>query len=171
MNDLYEYLNEGEIDQNLHCSICLYPFNDPCIVPCGDTFCRECITQWIQSGQLSCPLCRRQLQSTNLIPAPHSFRNILDQLPVKCRPCGRTGLQRSDFKTHVKNVCPKTNISCPSASAGCGWTGRREKLDRHLREWPNHSNPTPPRQEQVMNLSTEDTSRCDIVLLLCLLER
>ncbi|CAF3400127.1 unnamed protein product, partial [Rotaria sp. Silwood2] len=80
MTMAYEYMNEDEINSELFCSICHAPFNDPCCTPCGDTFCRACITQWLKSPNNTCPLCRKSLSLNALAPATHMVRNILDQL-------------------------------------------------------------------------------------------
>lgn len=43
--------------EDLTCSICLKIFDDPVILPCGHSFCRECITLSL-SSQPQCPQCR-----------------------------------------------------------------------------------------------------------------
>lgn len=45
------------------CSICLEPFSDPKLLPCGHTFCCECLGAHMRAsssrGEFSCPECRR----------------------------------------------------------------------------------------------------------------
>ncbi len=53
----------------LHCPICTDPFNDPKLLPCGHTFCANCIQQLMNVAsqgqftrilrQFNCPVCRR----------------------------------------------------------------------------------------------------------------
>uniref|UniRef100_A0A673XS54 RING-type domain-containing protein n=1 Tax=Salmo trutta TaxID=8032 RepID=A0A673XS54_SALTR len=39
---------------NLSCIICLDPFTVPVTVPCGHTFCRDCITACPESQRVPC---------------------------------------------------------------------------------------------------------------------
>src|SRR4051812_35796708 len=94
----YEYINETSINSELICIICHAPFNDPLCTPCDHTFCRQCITEWINKGNIQCPICRRQLTSIeSLTQATRVVRNMLDCLSVKCGFCGTLRLQRGNF--------------------------------------------------------------------------
>ena len=129
----YEYINENCVDPELICSICDSPFNDPVCTPCDHTFCRNCITDSINTGNIGCPLCRQQPLTVNsLALANRSVRNILDRLAVRCRRCGRAGLQRGNFKEHVDRGCSKVHVSCPSADIKCPWRGPRDQLDAQI---------------------------------------
>ncbi|XP_033934933.1 E3 ubiquitin/ISG15 ligase TRIM25-like isoform X4 [Pseudochaenichthys georgianus] len=45
------------LEEQLSCSICLYPFDCPVTIPCGHNFCQDCIlASWKDS--YSCPQCR-----------------------------------------------------------------------------------------------------------------
>ena len=163
MNTDYEYLNEDRIDPDLICSICFSPFKDPVTGPCGDAFCRTCITRWIEKQDASCPLCRKSLSNRVLTPAIHMVRNILDRLQVTCLACGQSNLLRGQFQMHVKNVCPMTMISCPGTDVMCLWTGRREQLSQHLLQSQIHSNtieidPFPTEDQKVTNIDRVDVN-------------
>jgi vacuolar-type H+-ATPase subunit I/STV1 len=132
MNTTYEYIDEASINPELICSICQSPFIDPQHTPCDDTFCRECITNWIQRQNASCPLCRKPLSINVLKQATRTVRNMLNQLPVKCTSCGQTELQRGNFNDHIQKVCPKTVVSCSAADIKCPWRGQRDQLNQHL---------------------------------------
>jgi hypothetical protein len=84
----YEYINESSIDSELICSICQAPFNNPCCAPCGEIYCRECISRWIQTRNGSCPHCRQTISIKGLNNVPRSLQNMLDRLQVKCIACG-----------------------------------------------------------------------------------
>lgn len=126
-------MDEVSIDNELICSICQSPFKDPCSTPCCRAlFCRECITQWIQTHSAYCPLCRAPL-STNVLTEPiRMVYNMLDRLRVKCILCGQTELQRGNFDDHVKKWCPKVAVTCSAADINCSWTGERCQLSQHL---------------------------------------
>jgi hypothetical protein len=126
-------MNETSIDPELICIICNSPFNDPLCTPCDHTFCRECITGWINGGNLSCPMCRQHLVSANsLVQASRTVRNMLDRLPVKCILCEKTELQRCNFSEHMGRVCSKVQVPCPSADIKCLWKGPRDQLNNHV---------------------------------------
>uniref|UniRef100_A0A8C8A0Y1 RING-type domain-containing protein n=1 Tax=Oryzias sinensis TaxID=183150 RepID=A0A8C8A0Y1_9TELE len=44
-------------EESFHCSICLELFNQPASIPCGHTFCLQCITVYwyTSSALLLCP--------------------------------------------------------------------------------------------------------------------
>ncbi|CAL4231560.1 unnamed protein product, partial [Meganyctiphanes norvegica] len=48
---------------NLECEICTYHYDDgnhrPKCLPCGHTFCSECMSKGIKKGQSLCPTCRK----------------------------------------------------------------------------------------------------------------
>ncbi len=48
----------------LECVVCYENFNDPYITKCGHTFCKACITDWIEKDP-SCPSCRKPVKKTN----------------------------------------------------------------------------------------------------------
>lgn len=132
MTATYEYMNEASIEPELICTICHSPLKDPCCTPCGETFCRECITKWIQTQNASCPICRNDLSIGVFTQPTRMVRNMLDRISVKCIVCGQADLWRGNFDDHIQKVCPKTVISCPAADFKCSWTGQRDQLNQHL---------------------------------------
>ncbi len=132
MNENYVYMDETSIDSELICSICKSPLNDPCCTSCGETFCRACITDWIQTQNGSCPLCRQIILIKDLKRVPRALQNMLDRLQIKCILGGQTELQRGNFDDHIQKVCPKMLVVCPSADIKCPWTGQRDQLNKHL---------------------------------------
>jgi len=132
MNAAYKYMDETFIDPELICNICQEPFNDPCCAPCGEIYCRECISRWIQTQKGSCPHCRRTMSIKRLNKVPRSLQNMLDRLRVKCTACGQADLKRGDLNDHFHGVCPKTVVSCPSANSKCSWKGQRNQIHLHL---------------------------------------
>lgn len=49
----------AQIQQSLHCSICLQPFHEPITTECGHTFCKECLIRIMTDLQnRACPICR-----------------------------------------------------------------------------------------------------------------
>ena len=130
----FEYMNEGSIDPDLICNICQLPLTDPCCTPCRETYCRGCITTWIQQQDPSCPHCRELLTVNALSKVPRSLQNMLDRLQIQCTICGRKGLQRINFEDHIQKECIKAIVHCPAADIKCPWSGERDHLNKHLND-------------------------------------
>ncbi|CAF0926061.1 unnamed protein product [Adineta steineri] len=126
----YIYTNEDEIDIELKCSICNEPFQSPMnCKSCGNTYCQECIMQWMQQ-QLSCPSCR-QIGNQFLPVISRVVLNQLNRLLVQCTLCQQMNIQRSNFNDHISCTCPRQIVNCID---NCGWKGCRENLQEHLIE-------------------------------------
>ena len=132
MSETFVYMNEESIDPELICSICQTPFNDPCCTSCDETYCRKCITYWIQTGNRSCPHCRQTLSIDTLRQVPRPLKSMLDQLQVKCMVCEQTELERGNFDDHIQKLCPKMVVACRAVDIQCSWTGQRDQLNQHL---------------------------------------
>jgi hypothetical protein len=131
-SDLYEYLNENAIHEDLICPICTDPLVEPlCADQCGHTFCRQCITDTFREMS-QCPTCRHQLTIEDFRPViTRPFLNQLNQLLVKCKWCPQTNIQRGNFKEH-STKCEQKMVSCPAADIKCNWTGQRDKMQEHM---------------------------------------
>ena len=133
---VYDYVNESSIDDELKCSICKEPFQDPVNTPCDHTFCENCIEQWINEDNNSCPTCRRSLSIDSLIPATRIVVHLLDRLQVQCQTCGEKSIQRSSYIDHISKTCPKTIVSCLAEDILCPWKGPRFLLNTHYEQCP-----------------------------------
>ncbi|XP_041072520.1 E3 ubiquitin/ISG15 ligase TRIM25-like [Carcharodon carcharias] len=61
------------LEQQLSCSICLEVFSQPVQLPCGHTFCLDCIQKnWDQNPLAACPQCR-----ATFLPRPSLRKNIV----------------------------------------------------------------------------------------------
>jgi hypothetical protein len=56
-----------EAQQEPTCPICLSDFQGPITVPCGHTFCKQCLTDHKKSRNHLCPVCRAKLPSIQSI--------------------------------------------------------------------------------------------------------
>ena len=130
--DLYDYMDETSIDTDLICHICHLPYDNPRSTLCDHVFCLECISQWINTNNASCPFCRQTIQANLLTQVPRPLRNMLDKLPVKCKICGETGLSRENFADHIEKFCVKYEIPCLLANINCSCSGQRDQLKKHL---------------------------------------
>ncbi|CAD8092739.1 unnamed protein product [Paramecium sonneborni] len=95
------FVNEKLISKYLKCIICEGVYNEPVRVKCGHTFCKICISQWINDHQ-NCPECRSNIKKKNF-QTDRIAAGILGELDVYC----------SDKKY------------------GCKWKGVLDRLEVH----------------------------------------
>jgi chromosome segregation ATPase len=76
-------LDETSIDYQVMCSICNKPSIDSRCLPCGHSFCGQCIERWIEENHTSCPICSQAVPMRNLLEVDRVVREKVNDLPVK----------------------------------------------------------------------------------------
>lgn len=65
-------------EDNFSCPVCFDIFNDPVILPCSHTMCRECLQRcWRSKQRNECPICRAVSSGPNP-PANLALRDLCD---------------------------------------------------------------------------------------------
>ncbi|XP_077359523.1 uncharacterized protein LOC144005298 [Festucalex cinctus] len=78
------------VEDHLQCPSCLDIFQDPVILPCSHSFCRECVRQWWEmKGDRSCPVCRAEFKSLDP-PMNLALRNV-------CEAFSRTSVESEEI--------------------------------------------------------------------------
>ncbi|KAG8445972.1 hypothetical protein GDO86_013735 [Hymenochirus boettgeri] len=73
---------------DLCCPICVCTFSYPCSLPCGHSFCRQCIgTHWKTSTRISCPLCNETLQNRPNLSKNTVLASIVERLQSQAEHC------------------------------------------------------------------------------------
>ena len=71
----------GEVAKAATCPICPEVYTDPRVLPCGHTFCRQCIEAW---SELACPVCREGFilpaNGVGDLPRNYALLDILDDI-------------------------------------------------------------------------------------------
>ncbi|XP_039623511.1 E3 ubiquitin/ISG15 ligase TRIM25-like [Polypterus senegalus] len=100
------------------CSVCLEILKDPVSIPCGHSFCIECISKcWDQSGVYSCPHCREIFSSKPVLRKNIIVAEIVDgikrrRLNSPKEMCTRPGDVECDFCTEGKFKAVKSCLTC-----------------------------------------------------------
>ena len=98
------------LHDEVSCSVCMGPLNDPKILPCFHTFCLHCLNELQRTGgkhgEIKCPECRRTFQVPGSgypkdLPTNFRVNSLLDVVAirkcnvagVKCGNCGKTSGQ------------------------------------------------------------------------------
>ena len=105
---------ERAIDHHLHCSVCYNVLKDP--VMCRNNehlFCRDCITEHLNTNSHTCPECNEDLTVETLRRA-RVISNIISGLKIKCDYSQRGCLEfirLEELDTHVEN-CGFAPVKC-----------------------------------------------------------
>ncbi|XP_023253855.1 zinc-binding protein A33-like [Seriola lalandi dorsalis] len=68
-------------EENFVCSICLSVFTKPVSIPCGHTFCSECITNyWDTRAIFPCPLCKEEFHIKPMLRVNTVIQEMAEQL-------------------------------------------------------------------------------------------
>ncbi|XP_062518468.1 TNF receptor-associated factor 6-like [Corticium candelabrum] len=146
------------LSERLTCPICHVAFREPVLTRCGHHFCNNCLMPCLQQSA-SCPVCRMELEASNIFPNNAMKREILD-LIIKCclheKGCAWTGelrngemhdrecqyvdvvcdnecgqlIMRKDKEDHMANHCLHRMISCEN----CDRNIKQLEIDDHYKE-------------------------------------
>ena len=134
------------------CSICTEVAREAVILRnCEHLFCKQCITQWIErvDGSKDCPDCREgPLTGDDLIRPPRVFRQMFNELEVKCSVEGCTVVCELEKYDEHRKHCPKT-----PCNLGCGAFLLKEDLPNHVcvEYWKAVAENRDPKQVEVLN--------------------
>lgn len=97
-----KFINLSNVSKHLYCSICSDIFTEPVRLPCGHTFCQECITLWAKK-HLECPICRVAFKEKQFQRDLVGY-NMVNELEVYCNNKGCPWKSRlENLEEHLKN--------------------------------------------------------------------
>ncbi|CAF1033428.1 unnamed protein product [Adineta steineri] len=71
------------LQELLQCPVCLTPYTEPRLLPCGHTYCDECLNRLIENDNdiVQCPECRKQhvVPEDGVFPPNFVVRNLLEE--------------------------------------------------------------------------------------------
>jgi hypothetical protein len=94
------------------CCICINLFEEPRLLPCGHSVCKNCL---LSCRQNKCPLCRKYFLKEQLVPN-NSISEIINKLIVKCTYCGKNHeigykCKNIRYEFYCKNCCYKNKMN------------------------------------------------------------
>ena len=105
---------EKAVDHHFHCSVCFNVLKDP--VMCRNNehlFCRDCITEHLNTNSHTCPECNEGL-TVEALRRARVISNILSGLKIKCdyseRGC-QESIRLDELDSHVEN-CGFAPVKC-----------------------------------------------------------
>jgi hypothetical protein len=108
--DISRFLEKDNIVEDLLCTICTDIIEDPVQTNCEHTFCRECISTWLEGGQRTCPEDRQQLSSNDLRPPSRLTKQLLNNLIVRCKNYSDGCRLMSKFEDMPRLMEHETNL-------------------------------------------------------------
>lgn len=121
----------NHVDDEFTCSICLNVLEDPVQDGEEHTFCRTCITEWLNMPNRTCPISRNYLHAEQLKRPFRVMLNLLSKLEMKCsnenKGC-REVFQLENYHSHLKECeyDPSRYFNCST----CGLPVPLKTLDR-----------------------------------------
>ena len=105
---------EKAVDDHLHCSICYNVLKEPMMCRNNEhLFCRDCITEHLNTNSHTCPECNEDL-TVEILRRARVISNILSGLKIKCdyshRGCHEY-IRLEELDSHVEN-CGFAPVKC-----------------------------------------------------------
>ncbi|XP_027863826.1 E3 ubiquitin-protein ligase TRIM21-like [Xiphophorus couchianus] len=94
-------------DDNFSCSICLDVFTKPVSIPCGHTFCQDCITKhWETVNRLiECPQCKETYLTKPMLRVNIFIADMAERFKTAVRRKSSSPLQEAPFGKVLCNLC------------------------------------------------------------------
>ncbi|XP_062512459.1 TNF receptor-associated factor 4-like [Corticium candelabrum] len=145
------------------CPICLLAAREPKLTECGHQFCTECLGPLMGGNTLSCPVCRKSLNKSQVYPNNMMKREILS-LKIECDQCKKgctwqgelrqreehnkqcgyvpeacstncgQSVMRKDMDNHRRQVCRRRVVVCSYCGTGCTWQGELRLREQHNKQ-------------------------------------
>ncbi|XP_030849593.1 tripartite motif-containing protein 59-like [Strongylocentrotus purpuratus] len=128
---------------SLACPLCLEAFKSPTLLPCGHTFCKDCLETYDEKhtfwDYMDCPLCRNRTKlGPNRIaglPPNFSLRGLQDDLHDECLLPNSCVLHKTECKNIFCEVCEIfICITCFIESHQSHRIIKKEDLEKGLRK-------------------------------------
>ena len=107
------FVHQNAIEK-LKCPIDLGVLRDPVVDPCGHSFCKSCIEEWLLT-QRSCPLSKKRFDYSVDLAKNFTLDALISSLEIRClnfkRSCNWVGTIET-LESHIQNDCLDVNVKC-----------------------------------------------------------
>ncbi|CAL8328546.1 unnamed protein product [Merluccius merluccius] len=116
-------------ERNFSCSICLDVFNRPVSTPCGDNFCRTCITKfWDDKVQYKCPVCNELFHTRPDLRVNTLLSEMVDQFRRSVRVKEQPSVEPAEVPC---DVCTGTQLKAVKSCLVCLTSYCHTHLEQH----------------------------------------
>ncbi|KAI6214199.1 Tripartite motif-containing protein 65 isoform X4 [Aphelenchoides besseyi] len=63
--------------EDLECGVCLHQYVDPELLPCGHSFCSNCLKLLVNNKMSKCPMCRESFDISVQFPKNYALNSLL----------------------------------------------------------------------------------------------
>ncbi|XP_075436036.1 E3 ubiquitin-protein ligase RNF135 isoform X2 [Ascaphus truei] len=134
-------------DSDLSCDICMNHYTHPSTLPCGHTFCKDCILQhWQGTSEYNCPMCRETFPTKPRLSKTTVLASLLDSLHAQkdpwagepcpscagpgalklCLPCMAPVCQ-DHLRLHCEDPAQQRHLLVDAPTAAAAWTCRHHE--------------------------------------------
>ncbi|KAF7199226.1 E3 ubiquitin-protein ligase TRIM39 [Nothobranchius furzeri] len=122
-------------DETLCCPICLDVFTKPVSIPCGHTFCNDCITRHWATGEVlfDCPLCKEQFHSKPMLRVNIFIAEVAEKFRKKVETVSNSIPEQAERGNVLCSNCPVPKSMAIKSCLVCFMSFCQTHLEPHLK--------------------------------------
>ncbi|KAM9425689.1 E3 ubiquitin-protein ligase TRIM21-like [Pholidichthys leucotaenia] len=121
-------------EDHFPCSVCLDVFTDPVAIPCGHSFCKNCIEHWNQSTIFKCPNCNEIFENKLQFKVNTFIRETISQFRRESQQKSSCSSEQQAAKPGeaLCDVCTGTKLKALKSCLVCLISYCETHLEPHL---------------------------------------
>ncbi|OEU14293.1 hypothetical protein FRACYDRAFT_240827 [Fragilariopsis cylindrus CCMP1102] len=125
------------IDDSLLCVICHTVYHTPMILdPCGHSFCKDCVTELLDTGHENCPVCRTQMLKNvgsggggGGIPPNRALTSFINSMTIRCMNNDISTIKQQQQQSSSDD---NNSENTTTTNTCCAWTGKLSNFRSHV---------------------------------------
>ena len=110
--DRNRFVDEDKIVNDIICFICAKIAEDPQQAPCEHIFCNDCINNWLQEGNNSCPVDKECISHQDLKQPHRLTMQLINNLTIRCKHFSK-GCKLLTKLEHMPQLVQHEEKGCP----------------------------------------------------------